>query len=828
MRKVFLSYSLAIAAAALAVLARWLLDPVLGDTIPLVTLVGAVAVVVLLAGVGPAVLTSLLGYLAVDYLFIAPRGSLHLENAQNVVGLLAYIATCFIIIGFGEAMRESRRRFELASRHTVPRLRLAETVPLRYRVRDVVVTGFALTLVVTVAGGVLAYRNVQRLSRHDRLVVHTHEVIGELQALTTMLTNAETGHRGYLLTSNRRYLEPYQRAVTSVPEVVARLHDLIADNRGQELRLTALQPRLDAFLTALGRSIDRAERGDRPGAQAIVESGSGKAMMDDLRARVAAMHDSEEGLLRARAAESSESANTATLWIVLGTMIALILIGGVLFLTQRNLRLRQEAVDAVAEHRELLQVTLASIGDAVITTDLESRVTYLNGVAEKLTGWTSAGAAGQPLATVFRIVTEQTDHTVLIARNGAERPIDERAAPITDEHGRIAGSVVIFRDITERKAAEAQLKEADRRKDEFLAMLAHELRGPLAPLGNVLEILKRTEREDDMMRQVRGTIERQVRQLVRLVDDLLDVSRITRGRLELRRERVELGSILRQAVETCRPLADAQEQQISVTVPSEPIYLESDRARLAQVFYNLLNNACKYTPREGHIWLIAERTAYDVVVRVRDNGVGIEPAMMAIIFEPFRQAPQTAERSQGGLGIGLTLARRLVDMHGGTLTATSGGAGKGSEFTVRLSLTRVPPPPASAPAQPGAKHARGMGRRVLVVDDNEDSATSLATLLRMGGAETYLAHDGEEAVSAAETFHPEVVLLDIGLPKIDGYDVCRRIRSTTWGKDALLVALTGWGQDEDRRQAREAGFDHHMVKPVDYTALSEVLSRAER
>jgi CheY-like chemotaxis protein/two-component sensor histidine kinase len=313
-----------------------------------------------------------------------------------------------------------------------------------------------------------------------------------------------------------------------------------------------------------------------------------------------------------------------------------------------------------------------------------------------------------------------------------------------------------------------------------------------------------------------------------LVDDLLDVSRITRGRLELRRERVELGSILRQAIETSRPLADAQAQRVSVTAPAEPIYLEADRARLAQVFYNLLHNASKYTPREGHIWLAAERIGHEVIVRVRDNGVGIEPAMMATIFEPFRQVPQTLERSQGGLGIGLTLARRLVDMHGGSLTARSGGAGKGSEFTVRLPLIRTPPPPSSKPPQRPAAGLGGKTKRVLVVDDNQDSATSLATLLRMGGAETHLAHDGEEAVSAAESFRPEVVLLDIGLPKINGYDVCRQIRATDWGKDVLLVALTGWGQDADRRQAREAGFDHHMVKPVDYTALSEVLSRADR
>lgn len=826
MRKLFLSYSLAFAVAVLAVLARWLLDPVLGDTFPLVTLFGAVAVAVWFGGMGPGIVASLLGVTACEYLFVPPRGSFGLGRDENIVGLLASLLTCIIIIAFGERTHVSRRRFEeVAKRPTVPTAASAETMRRRYRVRDIVAASFGLVVFVLVATGVLGYRNVQRLQKHDRWVEHTQDVIDQLQTLMATLTNAETGHRGYLLTSDQRYLTPYQKAIAAVPDVLVRLGNLTADNREQRARLNALRPRAEAYLAALQHSIDRAENGDGTGAQIIVADGSGRMMMDDLRARVASMEDAENDLLRRRSAESRYSANSAVLWIILGTLIGMILVGGVFFLTQRNIRLRQEVVDAVAEHRDLLRVTLASIGDAVITTDLEDKVTYLNGMAEKLTGWTSVQAAGQPLAAVFRIAKEEANHSVMITKDDAEVAIDTSRAPITDELGRVAGSVLVFRDITELKAAEAQLQDADRRKDEFLAMLAHELRGPLAPLGNVLEIMKHADREDGPMRQLRGTIERQVRQLVRLVDDLLDVSRITRGRLELRRERVELGSILRQAIETCRPLADAQGQQISVTVPPEPIYLEADRARLAQVFYNLLHNASKYTPREGHIWLMAERTAYEIVVRVRDNGVGIEPEMMAIVFEPFRQAPQTFERSQGGLGIGLTLARRLVDMHGGTLMATSGGAGKGSEFTVRLPVTRTATPPSTPRLPPMSQPVK---KRVLVVDDNQDSAMSLAALLRMEGAETHLAHDGEEAVTAAETLRPEVVLLDIGLPKLNGYDVCRRIRSTEWGKDVLLVALTGWGQAEDRRQAREAGFDHHMVKPVDYTALSEVLSRADR
>jgi CheY-like chemotaxis protein len=324
----------------------------------------------------------------------------------------------------------------------------------------------------------------------------------------------------------------------------------------------------------------------------------------------------------------------------------------------------------------------------------------------------------------------------------------------------------------------------------------------------------------DLIERTRSVLERQLGQMVRLVDDLLDVSRITRGKLELRKELVLLASVVQQSVESSRPLAEPAGHELNVSLPSEPVYLRADPARLAQVLGNLLTNACKYTPPGGRIWLTAERQGNDVVVKVKDTGAGIPPDKLAGVFEMFAQLDRSLERSQGGLGIGLTLVKRLVEMHGGTVQAHSEGQGRGSEFVVRLPAHFEMPQASEPAAEPAPKTAH----RILVVDDNRDAATTLAMLLKMAGNVTRTAHDGLEAVEAAATFRPDVVLLDIGLPKLNGYDVCRRIREQPWGKDMVLVALTGWGQEEDHRMSKEAGFNHHMVKPVDYNDLMSVLA----
>ena len=379
----------------------------------------------------------------------------------------------------------------------------------------------------------------------------------------------------------------------------------------------------------------------------------------------------------------------------------------------------------------------------------------------------------------------------------------------------------------ENAALLATLKEADLRKDEFLAMLAHELRNPLAPIRNAAQIFRAKAPPTAELRWASDVIDRQIRQMTRLVDDLLDVSRISRGKIQLRKQLTELSAVVDSAVEASRPLMEKWGHELTVSVPAEPILLEADVTRLAQVLSNLLNNAAKYTDHGGRIRLSAERHGRHVLIRVKDTGIGIPPDMLRGIFDMFAQADRSLERSEGGLGIGLTLVQRLVEMHGGSVEARSDGPGTGSEFLVSLPLAehaRGQRPPAAAGGDQAVPSPPA--RRILIVDDNADAADSLAVLLRMMGNEVYTAHDGLEAVGAAAAFQPDVVLLDIGLPKLSGYEVARRIREQARGSDVVLIAVTGWGQEDDRRRSREAGFDHHMTKPVEFGALQRLLAES--
>jgi signal transduction histidine kinase/ActR/RegA family two-component response regulator len=365
-------------------------------------------------------------------------------------------------------------------------------------------------------------------------------------------------------------------------------------------------------------------------------------------------------------------------------------------------------------------------------------------------------------------------------------------------------------------------EEADRRKDEFLATLAHELRNPLAPIRNAVQILRLSQGGAPAAAQLSEMMERQVGQMVRLVDDLLEVSRITRGKIELRRTRAALAAVIEAAIETSRPQIETSRHALGVELPPEPLYLDADATRLAQVFANLLNNAAKYTDPGGRITIEAAREGDEVAVCVRDTGMGIAPSALSRVFDMFVQADHASERMQGGLGIGLTLVRRLVEMHGGSVQARSEGPGKGSEFVVRLPLAAHPQGEAQgrAPAPPEPVKAPP---RVLVVDDNRDAAESLGMLLQMLGADVTVTHDGVAALEALGERLPRAVFLDLGMPGMDGYEVARRIRGRPEGAGLTLIALTGWGQERDRRQTRAAGFDHHLIKPADLSALRALL-----
>ena len=367
------------------------------------------------------------------------------------------------------------------------------------------------------------------------------------------------------------------------------------------------------------------------------------------------------------------------------------------------------------------------------------------------------------------------------------------------------------------------LKDADRRKDEFIAMLAHELRNPLAPVRNAAHILRAKMAPNNETQWAMDVIERQVQQMSRLVDDLLDVSRIASGKIELRLERMAIATAVASAVEITRPLIERGRHEFSMTTPPEPLHVKADPARLAQIFSNLITNAAKYTDPGGRIVINVEREGDQALVRVSDTGIGIPPDMLSGIFDMFVQVARAGDHSQGGLGIGLTLVKRLTEMHGGTVEARSDGVGKGSEFLVRLPLADERPEAVGETT--GIYPALNFrGKRILVVDDNKDAADSLAFLLRTYGTEVSVAYDGLEAVGNAVAFKPDVVLLDIGLPKLYGYDVAKRIREAR-GKDVLLIAITGWGQEEDRRRALEAGFDHHLTKPVQFEPLLRLIAK---
>jgi PAS domain S-box-containing protein len=637
----------------------------------------------------------------------------------------------------------------------------------------------------------------------------------------------------------------------------------------------------------------------------------------------------------------------------------------------------QQAERELVAERERLRITLASIGDAVICTDVDFRVTYLNGVAETLTGWPQSEAVGRLLTDLFHIVNEFSrqpaenpalralrdgvvvglaNHTILIARDGTERPIDDSAAPILDQSGAPVGVVLVFRDITERRRAEeaqarlaaivessqdaiisktldgvirtwntgaerllgysaeevtgrsitlivppelldeerdilarlargeriehyetvrmtkdgrrlnisltispirdksgtiigaskiardvterkqseealrtalAALKDADRRKDEFLALLAHELRNPLAPLRNGLQVMRLAAGNADLVARSRDMMDRQLSHMVRLIDDLLDISRIGSNKMELRCSPVLLADVVNSAVETARPVLEAAGQEMTVSLPPEPVRLDADLTRLAQVVGNLLNNSAKYTEPGGHIWLTAQREGDHVRISVRDTGIGIPASALRTIFDLFSQVDRPMERSAGGLGIGLALVKGLVEMHGGTVEAESPGQGQGSTFTVRLPVLEDRAEPPAGLAAEGSVSAAGSKRRILVVDDNSDSAASMALMLELLGNEIRTANNGLEAVALAEQFRPQAVLMDIGMPQLNGYEATRRIRDQPWGRDMTIIALTGWGQEVDRAQSKEAGCDGHLVKPVTLPDLEKLLDQLQ-
>lgn len=497
-------------------------------------------------------------------------------------------------------------------------------------------------------------------------------------------------------------------------------------------------------------------------------------------------------------------------------------------------------IDAVKqENAQKLRDQARALSHAhIVFRDVQGAVMQWNEGAEKLFGWSSPEATGQLLhqllRTEFSIPLEEINVELLYTgqwhgevvhyrKDGSRLNVSSHWILYRGNDGAPIGVAEVHNDVTELRRAEEAIREADRRKDEFLALLAHELRNPLAPIRTGLELMKMAKNDPQTLENTRTVMERQTKQLVTLVDDLLDVSRITRGKLELRKSRVKLADIVQSAIEAAQPFIEDADHELTVIVPDAPMYLNADPHRLAQVLSNLLNNAAKYTPDGGEITFSVERQGSDVLIQVRDTGIGIPAHMLDRIFEMFTQVDHSIEKSYSGLGIGLTLAKSLVEMHGGTIGVQSDGPEQGTTFSVRLPLL-IDIPTVQPPAAP-----RDIGtaqeRRVLVVDDNQAAASLLSSMVKMLGNDVRTAGDGAEAIDVADEFRPDIVLMDLGMHKLNGYDAARHIRKQPWGREMLLIALTGWGQDGDKRRTKEAGFDYHLVKPADPNELQTLLTR---
>jgi PAS domain S-box-containing protein len=488
-------------------------------------------------------------------------------------------------------------------------------------------------------------------------------------------------------------------------------------------------------------------------------------------------------------------------------------------------------------------VSSAGSGDGIIVTDESGCVMFMNRIAETMTGRSATAIVARPLAEVFptgnqridaaledpftRIVRnaarrELASQSVLLRADGTSISIDENAMPMRRADGTLAGVVVSFRENTARRAARADLHE-DQGKDDFFAILAHELRNPLAPIRNALQIMQVVQDDGATTSAARVIIERQLKHLTRLIDDLLDMSRITQGTFELCKERTTVRDIIHLALDIARAQLEGKQHPLQIELAAEEIYLTADANRWAQAIANLLHNASKYSAAGSPIRVIARGTQAEIIISVIDQGVGIPPDMFEHVFDLYGQVDRLEDGTHDGLGIGLTLVKRIFELHGGNASAASAGSGHGSELTVRLPREEDAGASIAAPsASPSSEIQR---LRILVADDNRDAAHTLAMLLRLDGHEVRAVHDGLEALATGDRFEPQLVLLDIGMPLLDGYETARQIQERPWGKRAHLVALTGWGLEADRRRAMAAGFHDHLVKPAEPDALKAVIDR---
>ncbi len=755
-------YAVATAAIGAAVLVRLGLTPIIQDAFPLATMFSATAFVVWYGGWAPALFTAVAGFLTVDALFI-PGNALTRPLGPELISAGIYLVSCGSIILLGEAMRTAQRRLEAGQRELA-----AANLELQSRIE-------AQSLLAAIVA-----------SSEDAIVSKT------LEGRITSWNKGAERLFGYTA----------------------------AEAIGQSIMMLVPPDQHDQELAVLER-IRRGERVDHLEVVRVTKSGERR----DIALTVSPVHDRHGHTIGA-----SKTARDVTERKAAEARL------------QRSEEENARAAAQLRESHDVLALAMRAGQMGAWSRDLAHDTTWWSPELAALFGLPADGQDFHRLqlfdliapedrdrlrAAIEEAVAERRDYTVQFrfrhAATGEWRSMEARGKATYDADGRPLMLYGLGIDITDQTRAVEALREADRRKDDFLATLAHELRNPLAPITSGLQILRAAGEDRAAAAQAREIMERQVAQMIRLVDDLLDVARISTGKVELRQEPIDLAAAISDAVEAATPLIAAGGQVLQVLPPAEPIYVNADRTRLAQVFANLLNNSARYSERGRPISLTVARDGDTAVVRVRDAGVGIHPDMLPRVFEMFRQADGTGGRSRGGLGIGLFLVRRIVEMHGGTVEATSLGLGQGAEFIVRIPALAHEAPRAAV-ADTGVAPGDTARRRILIVDDNVDAAESLGVLLAMGGHDTRLAHDGEAALAAAADFRPDVVFLDIGMPNLDGHETARRLRAQPWGQSLVLVALTGWGQAEDRRRSQQAGFDHHLVKPADPVVVNQLIT----
>lgn len=683
------------------------------------------------------------------------------------------------------------------------------------------------------AGGTLwLYNSEIQVSR-------AYDLQTRLERLMTLAVDAETGQRGYVITGQQSYLRPYleasQRIDQQLRAVQASLdHDIEQQNRFAELKRLLTQKHEE-----LAAVIDARERQGVGAAMDMVTAGTGKQLMDCARLIVGQMEAaSDQGLSarRQRALLVRDVSLSAGLFIFLLTASIL---ATFLTSTRRVVALRLRAAERTSEALRLLETVISSVSDPLIVTDDQGIVTRVNRAGErllkepevKLSGrhiddvlslYSSAGDRLGSLSTPSPWAAQRTEtRAEMRLKDGRSIYVERSAARIIGD-GVHSGAVVVLRDVTDQKNWEDRITDTDRRKSEFISVLSHELRNPLAAVRSAVDALPFIS-DPEESRKMHGMADRQLRHMVRMIDDLLDVSRLERGSLQLKLSTCDINRVVRSAIETVQPLFERRRIRLIFRPAVEPCFVVCDFTRLVQVIANLLSNAAKFSPLDMPVEVnITTEQAEALSVKVRDHGIGLSPSNLERIFEMFQQVDVPAGSQREGLGVGLGLARQIVALHGGSIEAASEGKGTGSEFIVRLkTVNALPLDAAAADAMPHIAMPHAVS--VLVVDDNQDAADGLATVLGLAGFTVSVAYDGTDALVAADSKRPDVVLLDIGMPGLSGYDVARRLREQGWSANLIIVAVTGWGQESDQKRAIDAGFDMHFTKPVDHSLLQSAL-----